>query len=116
MESFVCILTQQEAGVELFMFFAAVYCIYQRPSNYRKRQKYYIFYGAILLVLFMIQLASEVLWGQFMWIDHRNYPGGPLAFYAASQVEWYVVIGTSATALANIFGDGLLVRTITITL
>ena len=98
--------------MELFMFFAAVYCISQRPLNYRKRQKFYIIYGAILLVLFMIQLASEVLWGQYMWIDHRDYPGGPLAFYAATQVAWYVVIGTFATALANILGDGLLVRII----
>ena len=114
MESFVCILTQQETGAELFMFFAAVFCILKRPPNYRKRQKYYVIYGGILLVLFMIQLASEVLWGQYMWIDHRNYPGGPLAFYAATQVQWYVVIGTSATALANIFGDGLLVRTVSL--
>jgi hypothetical protein len=114
MESFVCILTQQETGAELFMFFAAVFCIFKRPPSYRKRQKYYVIYGGILLVLFMIQLASEVLWGQYMWIDHRNYPGGPLAFYAATQVQWYVVIGTSATALANIFGDGLLVRTVSL--
>ena len=111
-ESFVCILTKQGAGVETFTFFAAVYCISQRSPDYRKRQRFYVAYGGVLLSLFTIQLASEALWGQYMWIDHRNYPGGPLGFYAASQVAWYVVIGLVATAVVNILGDGLLVSPI----
>jgi hypothetical protein len=69
-------------------------------------------YGAVLLFLFTIQFISEALWGQYMWIDHRNYPGGPLAFYAASQAAWYVIIGLVATAVVNILGDGLLVSTV----
>ena len=82
------------------------------PSNYRKRQKFYIIYGAVLLALVVIQVASSGLWGQFMWIDHRNHPGGPLGFFVASQGAWYVITGVVSTAMANIVGDGLLVRPI----
>jgi hypothetical protein len=99
-------------GVEAFTFVAAVYCISQRSPEYQKRQRFYISYGAVLLSLFTIQFASEAVWGQYMWIDHRNYPGGPLGFYAASQVAWYVVIGLVATIVVNILGDVLLVSPI----
>jgi len=95
--------------MEIFTYFSAVYCISHRSLDYRKRQRFYIVYGAILLALVTIQVISNALWGELMWIDRRNYPGGPLGFYAASQVAWYVVTGCASTATANIFGDGLLV-------
>jgi hypothetical protein len=100
--------------VEIFTFFAAVYCILQRPPQYRKRQRFYIIYGAVLLALVAVQVGSDGLWGEFMWIDHRNHPGGPLGFYVASQVAWYVIAGGVSTAMANIVGDGLLVRPISL--
>jgi hypothetical protein len=100
------------AGIEIFTYFSAVYCISHRSLDYRKRQRFYIVYGAILLALVTVQVISNGLWGELMWIDRRNYPGGPLGFYAASQVAWYVVTGCASTATANIFGDGLLVRLI----
>jgi hypothetical protein len=85
-----------------------------RPSYYRKRHRFYIVYGGVLLALAAIQVASKSLWGQLMWIDRRNHPGGPLGFYLASQRAWYVIIGVVATAMANSIGDGLLVRPISL--
>ena len=76
-------LTHLEAGMEIVTFFAAVYCISHRPSGYRKGQKFYVIYGGILLSLTTITVAMDVLWGQYMWIDRRNYPGGPLGFRMA---------------------------------
>jgi hypothetical protein len=98
-------LTQPEAGLEIFTFFAAVYCISQRPLEYRKRQKFYIIYGGALLSLATIEVASDALWGQDIWIDHRNNPGGPLAVFTASHT-----LSFGAGAMANILGDGMLVR------
>jgi hypothetical protein len=103
-------LTRPEAGMEIFTFFAAVYCISHRPPEYRKRQKFYIIFGGTLLALVTIDVAMDALWGQYMWIDHRNYPGGPLKFYAASEAAWYSVLHLTSAVLANILGDGLLVR------
>ena len=108
-------LTQQEAGMEIFTFFAAVYCISHRSSShYRKTEKLYVVYGGILLVLVTIEVVPEALWCQYIWIDHRNYPGGPLGFYRASQSTWYGALGFAADATANILGDGLLVRSISL--
>jgi hypothetical protein len=103
-------LTQAEAGLEIFTFFAAVYCISHRPPEYQKRQKFYLIYGAVLLSLTTFEVAFDGLWGQYMWIDHRNYPGGPVMFFQKTEGVWYAAIAFGASVFANILGDGLLVR------
>jgi len=95
--------------VEVFTFVTSIYCISQRPSEYRKRQKFYIVIGVILLALVTTQVALDVMWGTFMWISHRNYPGGPLGFYGASEGAWYNAMDFTANAMANTIADGLLV-------
>lgn len=57
-------------------------------------------------------MAIDVLWGEFMWIDHHNYPGEPLGYYIVSQAAWYVDIGLATTATANMLSDVLLVSLI----
>jgi hypothetical protein len=98
--------------LDIFAFFASIYCISDRTSHYRKGQTFYVVYGGILLALTTIGVAMDALGGQYMWIDHRNYPGGPLGYYAATGNAWFSVLGLAAAAAANILGDGLLVRLI----
>jgi len=86
--------------------------MFHRPSDYRKRQKFYIVYGAILFALVTIEVSLNAMWGTLMWIDHRNYPGGPLGFYGVSEGAWYNAVDLTAHATANILADGLLVRLI----
>jgi hypothetical protein len=47
-----------------------------------------------------------------MWIDHRNYPGGPLGYFIGSKAAWFNILGLAAAAAVNILADGLLVRLI----
>jgi hypothetical protein len=96
--------------MEIFIFFAAVYCVRHWPSGNRKSQKYYVAHGGILLALSTIEVVVDTTWGRLMWIEHRNDPGGPLGFYSASVSTWYCILGVAACAMANILGDGFLVR------
>ena len=100
---------KQGAGAEICTFFASIYCISNSSSGHRKGQRLYIGYGGILLLLVTIEVAMDGLWGQYMWIDHRNYPGGPLGFFVASEGSWYIVTGWAAGIVTNILGDALLV-------
>jgi hypothetical protein len=102
-------LTQLEAGLEIFTFFTSVLCISNRPDDYRKGRTFYVVFGGILLALTTIEIALDALWGQYMWIDDRNYPGGPLEYFVETGDAWYNVVGLAAGALVNILGDGLLV-------
>lgn len=56
-----------------------------------------------------IAVITDALWGEYMWIDHRDVSGGPLAYFEATTSMWMNVLGSAADATANIMGDGLLV-------
>jgi hypothetical protein len=114
-ESFVRAPYRQGAGVEICTFFASVYCEYTSDGSssqrkVRKGRRLYIGYGALLLALVTIEVAMDGLWGQYMWIDRRNTPGGPLGFFLSSEGSWYIVTGWAAGITTNILGDALLVR------
>ncbi|KAI0043707.1 hypothetical protein FA95DRAFT_1475919, partial [Auriscalpium vulgare] len=99
-------------GLEIFTFFAAVYCLWGRSSRETRGRKFYVVYGGILLSLVTIAVTTDALAGQRMWIDHRNFvggPGGPLGYFGSTSASWVNVFGSSADAVANIMGDGLLV-------
>jgi len=98
--------------LDIFAFFASVHCVFDRPSDYRKSQTFYVVYGGILLALTTIGVAMDALGGQYMWIDHRNYPGGPPRYFVATRAAWFNVLGQGAAAATTILGDGLLVRLI----
>jgi len=63
-----------------------------------------------LLALITIEVTLDAMWGSFMWIGHRNDPGGPLGFYGTSEGAWYNAMDFTANAMANAIADGLLVR------
>lgn len=94
------------------IFFAAVYCICHRPPDYRKRQRFYIVHGGVLIVLATISVTADALLAKEVWIgaSERHYPGGQVESHGPSESDWYNTMGFSADAAANIFGDGLLVR------
>jgi hypothetical protein len=89
-----------------------VFSISNRPDDFLKGRKLYMVCGGILLALSTIEMALDALWGQYMWIDQRNYAGGPLGFFVESGDAWYNVLGLAAAVVINIVGDGLLVRPI----
>ena len=45
-----------------------------------------------------------------MWINHRDYPGGPLAYYSAESTSWFSILSTATPVVQNFMNDGLLVR------
>lgn len=56
--------------------------------------------------------ASDALYGQLMWIEHPNFPGGPVAYFFENTNIWIQVFGTLACMIADWLGEGLLVRNI----
>ncbi|KAJ3859560.1 hypothetical protein EV359DRAFT_75562 [Lentinula novae-zelandiae] len=96
-------------GIELFTFAKAAHTILnQPPQSNRRGQTFYIYYGAVLITMVTIAVITDALCGGFMWIDHRDVSGGPLAYFEATTSMWMNVLGSAADATANIMGDGLL--------
>jgi hypothetical protein len=47
--------------------------------------------------------------GQLMWIEHRDFPGGPFPYYLSQGNNWIEVLGSSTDIAGNFMGDALLV-------
>ena len=62
-----------------------------------------------MLILTTFAMAANQLMGQFMWIEYRNYPGGPFVYYLENSTLWINIFGTAACIVGNYLNDALLV-------
>lgn len=96
-------------GIQLCMFLVSNYFVIYSPGTSRKESKFYVLYGSVLLFLWTIALSCNAVFGEFMWIDHRDFPGGPAAYLGENISAWYNTVGTVAGVSLNFMGDALLV-------
>ena len=66
-------------------------------------------FSAVTLLLNTIYFATELVFGQEMWISNAQYPGGQAAYLADYSAVWYQTLGTSASIVLNLLSDALLV-------
>jgi hypothetical protein len=99
------------SGVQLVMFFMSTYYMLNAPSAAAsgKDTKFYILYGSALLTLLTINIACNAVFGQLMWIEHRDIPGGPAAYMGENISLWVNTFGTASGVALNFMGDALLV-------
>ncbi|KAG2091850.1 uncharacterized protein F5147DRAFT_643041 [Suillus discolor] len=95
-------------GGNLFLYTYSTHLLVTSKIKQVQHRIFYICFGGILLLLFTISIASNNAFCELMWIERRNDPGGPPAFFAANSAAWYNVFGTSAVCLTNMMTDGLL--------
>ena len=62
-----------------------------------------------MLFLSIWAWIGNALAGQLMWIDHRDYPGGPLGYYSVESTFWFSILGTTASVVQSFMNDALLV-------
>lgn len=103
------------SGVQLTLCFQSIYFLSRCTSSgapdptKRRRNIFYIAYSLVLAVIVAIGLAANFVFGQFIWINHRDVPGGPPVFFEENTNAWYNTFGTSAGAAGIFMGDALLV-------
>lgn len=98
------------SGLQLWMFCQSIRYLCKQLPEHRYRQMFYITYSTLLMVLISIDLADNISIGQLIWIEHRDYPGGPMGYFAATTTAPFNVLGSAADITVNILGDGLLVN------
>ena len=93
------------------MYLQSLYVILSRPKHHNdnKKEYPYIVIGGLMVVLYAFAFSSDALYGQLMWIEHRDFPGGPVAYFIANSSIWDQDLGTTAAMVTNWLGDGLLV-------
>ncbi len=66
-------------------------------------------YSTVLLLLLTIDISTNAFFGELVWIEHRDVPGGPAAYLNDNISAWYNTFGTTSSVALNFLGDALLV-------
>lgn len=105
------------AGVQIYMCFHAVSYLqsgrrFQKEYNTSNTRHKIIYMAISFALLFCLTVSTAVnyLYGQHMWIDDRNAPGGPTAVYIGDNAVWFNTFGSATSVTQNAIADGLLVR------
>ena len=79
----------------------------------RKRtsmDKLMIGFSTILVLMNTVYWTTQSYFGEKMWIEHSDYPGGSDAYWNAYSSVWYQTWGITACVVSNLMSDALLVR------
>ncbi|PPR00916.1 hypothetical protein CVT26_015526 [Gymnopilus dilepis] len=95
-------------GVDIYMVFHSWYLLKGLNTQTRRMRVIYIAFSVIQLFLFTLLIATNGVTEQFMWIDHRDFPGGPLAFFQAVGSSWYQVLNVACGVISLAMSDALL--------
>ena len=79
----------------------------------RKRtstDKLMIGFSTILVLMNTVYWTTQAYFGEKMWIEHSDYPGGSDAYWNAYSSVWYQTWGITACVVSNLMSDALLVR------
>lgn len=74
-----------------------------------KSDRFFIAFSTIILVLITIDVATDAVFGEMMWIVNADYPGGADAYLAEYASVWYETLGTGSCVVLNLFGDALMI-------
>ena len=62
-----------------------------------------------MVLLSTINVSCNAIWGEEMWITHRDDPGGVARYIATEVSVWYETLASAAVITCVFLGDALLV-------
>lgn len=98
------------AGVELVLYFRTMYLLLSPRLPHQKVDVLYAIFSSVMLLMLTIWVATQAIFGEKMWLEDAGYPGGPDAYWAANNADWYMDFGTTAITVLQLMTDGLMVR------
>jgi hypothetical protein len=97
-------------GINLIMYFLTLQGLLRKNNhNSPKSRRFFAIYSTILLLLITVDVSVNAVWGELMWIEGRNGPGGVPGFIATQTAAWYQTMGSAAVVIMIFMGDALLV-------
>ncbi|EJD36507.1 hypothetical protein AURDEDRAFT_174466 [Auricularia subglabra TFB-10046 SS5] len=78
-------------------------------KSLRKVEWPMVAYTVLLFTGSTLYMVATSKWAENMWIENRNYPGGPLGYYLNEFNTPMIILGNAAYIFNNFLADGLLV-------
>ncbi|KIJ56237.1 hypothetical protein M422DRAFT_63167 [Sphaerobolus stellatus SS14] len=98
-------------GINIAIFALNIYFLILKPTkdatNTRKRWGF-VAYLVFLLAASTINAASGIKYTELLWIDNRDFPGGPIAFSKHLYSNPMRLLGDAAYIAASFLSGGLL--------
>ncbi|KAF9247013.1 hypothetical protein BU15DRAFT_38611 [Melanogaster broomeanus] len=93
-------------GIELVLYVKTMRILLGHRG---KRAISYAFFSSMMLFLITIWVFTGALFGEKMWIQEENYPGGPHAYWDTHISDWYMDFGMTAAIVLQLMTDALMI-------
>lgn len=93
-------------GVQIYIAINSIRLLARSSRTFYS--KFLVGYVILMTICMTVAIAATAFAGQAMWIDHRDFPGGPFAYHRSTSSNWFNALGTACVMFANFMGDGLL--------
>lgn len=70
----------------------------------------YAIFSSVMVLMLTLYVSTQAVFGEKMWLEDANFPGGPDAFWASNASIWYMDLGTTAVVVLQLLTDALMVR------
>lgn len=96
-------------GIVICMYASCMQVLWQQRRA-RKFSTFLMIYLTLLFIVLLIFVSVSAGTVQFIYIDNRNYPGGPWSFFLATQNLPINVIFIATFFILTLLADALIVR------
>ena len=97
-------------GVQLVLYFSTLQAFRHKSDLRRHRSDlFFAVYSTIMTLLLTIDISTNAVWGEQMWITSRSQPGGVEGFIATETSVWYQTLSSTSVVALIFMSDGLLV-------
>lgn len=97
------------AGIQFMLFTMSFRLLFTQLRAKANETRFFLLYICCMFVLSTLYLVGSARFAQFTFIDDRNFPGGPSAYYVENFSTPIGFLGSICYAMENWFADGLLV-------
>lgn len=72
-------------------------------------KRFHAVFSTIMILLLTINVSATAFWGEQMWVERRDAPGGIPLFILTENFIWYSTLATTCTFTMVLLGDIFLV-------
>ncbi|KZT04301.1 uncharacterized protein LAESUDRAFT_703678 [Laetiporus sulphureus 93-53] len=95
-------------GVDLIMYFTTMRALLTK-SDARRSDRFFMVYSTVMLLLLTVDVSTNAVWGEQMWITFRDEPGGVPEFIATHITVWYEQLSSTSVVALIFMSDALLI-------
>ncbi|KIJ16222.1 hypothetical protein PAXINDRAFT_11251 [Paxillus involutus ATCC 200175] len=96
-------------GIELVLYFKTMQLLLSNSGKRKRSDLFYAFFSTIMLFLISVWLVTQVIFNERMWIEFRDYPGGPGQYWSDHISDWYIDFGSTAMIVLQLMTDALMI-------